>query len=132
VFLGFPSHGPRWAISFRPDPFVQITARIESLPTAIGAWPERAQHGALRTRRPPCPSGDAQQARRDRATSAAGRWVCVLHPCPATAPDPHHKTPPEAPLVDRGGCIIGAVFGAGINYFRGSESVEKLAGIKLR
>ena len=32
--------------------------------------------------------------------------VCVLHPNRATAPDPHLKTPPEAPLVSQGRNII--------------------------
>jgi hypothetical protein len=32
------------------NPSMRITARIESLPTAIGAWPERAPHGALHAR----------------------------------------------------------------------------------
>src|SRR6185295_19605640 len=38
---------------------------------------------------PPATRGSA---RRDRATSAAALWVCVLHPCAATAPDPHFVT----------------------------------------
>ena len=41
-------------------------------------------------------------ARRDRAASAVAARVCVLHPVATTAPDPHSKTPLEAPLVDRG------------------------------
>src|SRR4051812_25518001 len=43
--------------------------------------------------------------------------VCVLHPVATTAPDPHSKTPLEAPLVDRGGCIIRAEFAACVTFF---------------
>src|SRR4029079_5078112 len=51
-------------------------------------------------------------ARRDRAASAVATRVCVLPPFATTAPDPHSKTPLEAPLVDRGACIIRAFFPA--------------------
>jgi hypothetical protein len=66
-----------------------------------------APHGMTPRRHRPSsvPSG-ARRARRDRAASAARLRVCVLHPNRATAPDPHFKTPHEAPLMDRDRNII--------------------------
>jgi hypothetical protein len=61
---------------------------------------------------------DTRLARRDRTASAVSARVCVLHPSETTAPDPHSKTPLEAPLVDRGADIILQDFRAGITFFR--------------
>jgi hypothetical protein len=105
-------HDPRWTYlsGFRPH-------RRGSLSTASGAstcldgWHRRYDM-------PPRAPGDARLARRDRAASAVSARVCVLHPSETTAPDPHSKTPLEAPLVDRGGCIIRQVLRAGITFFR--------------
>jgi len=74
---------------------------------------------------PPCPSGDAHQARRDRAASAVATRVCVLHPSATTAPDPHLRTPPEAPLVDRGACIIRAFFPACVSFHTNVNEVVR-------
>ncbi len=56
--------------------------------------------------------GDARLARRDRTASAAPAKGVRVAPQPATAPDPHSDAL-EAPLVDRGGCIIRQDFGRG-------------------
>src|ERR1044072_6862284 len=66
-----------------------------------GDIPAKPRLGPAEAPAPMVPSG-AWQGRRDRSASAASARVCVLHPSEATAPDPHSKTPLEAPLVDRG------------------------------
>ncbi len=67
--------------------------------------------------RPMSPRVARSRARGTLATSAAAVWVCVLHPCAATAPDPHVTTPHEAPLVDRGGLHYPAGFWGGDYFF---------------
>src|SRR6476469_1866808 len=57
-----------------------------------GAWPLTRSYGAD-VRRP----GDANPWHRDRAAWTAARWVCVLHPCAATASRSRLTTPREAP-----------------------------------
>ena len=48
-------------------------------------------------RQPPPRARDANLSRRDHAACAAARWVCVLHPCAATASRSRLTTPREAP-----------------------------------
>ena len=58
-------------------------AVLGDLTTAEGVWP-CARGTAPDAQWPPYPCG-AQPALRDPAAWAAARWVCVLHPCAATA-----------------------------------------------
>src|SRR5436853_7398572 len=92
------------ACSARPPvdlPFRASSLTRRNLSTAAGTnrcvavWP-RAAPAAIG------PQWRADSARQDRAASAVAARVCVLHPVATTAPDPHSKTPLEAPLVDRG------------------------------
>ena len=82
------------------DPFLRTALGSRAYPPLSG--PGRSARSMARCAPgPPCPSGDAQQARRDRAASAVATRVCVLHPVATTAPDPHFRTPPEAPRGSR-------------------------------
>ena len=80
VFLGFPPHRPRWLSVFYP-------------PLWTLAAPGRLarSYGAI-TKEP----GDANCGAGADAASAAARWVCVLHPGPATALRSRLMTPHEA------------------------------------
>jgi len=91
-------------------------AGLRSLSTAAGTC-RRNRGWVPQKRRLPWSPATRVSARRDRAASAASARVCVLHPSETTAPDPHSKTPLEAPLVDRGAGIVPQVFRVGINLF---------------
>ena len=106
-------YDPRWSYRFGlPCSREGCLTTAVGASTCLGGWHRRYDM-------PPRAPGDARLARRDRAASAVATRVCVLHPFATTAPDPHSKTPLEAPLVDRGARIIRQVLTAGINYFRG-------------
>ena len=105
-------HGPRWT-----DLSGSLAFGSEAYPPLWGPR-QHAGDGQSPSGTPPRAPSDARLARRDRAASAVATRVCVLHPFATTAPDPHSKTPLEAPLVDRGARIIREVFRAGITYFR--------------
>ena len=74
------------------------TSKLRPIANAVGAlgldsaWPLTRSYGAD-VRRP----GVANLSRRDRAAWTAARWVCVLHPCAATALRSRLTTPREAP-----------------------------------
>ncbi len=85
VFGGFPPHGPRWLSVFYP-PLWTLTAPgrlVRSYGTAAKE------------------SGDANCGAGTDAAPAAARWVCVLHPCAATASRPRLMTPMKRPRTDR-------------------------------
>jgi hypothetical protein len=79
--LRLAPRGPRWTEVFYPP-----------LWTSACACPSIRGYGT-RLRGP----GDANSWRQDRAAWAAARWVCVLHPCAATARLSRLTTPREAP-----------------------------------
>jgi len=105
-----PTPGGLTVSGFRPHRRGSLST-ASGASTCLGGWHRRYDM-------PPRAPGGARLARRDRSASAVATRMCVLHPFATTAPDPHSKTPLEAPLVDRGTCIIGEVLRAGINYFR--------------
>ena len=114
---------PPVAVTFQASfPF-----RRGSLTTAVGTI-DGAWRPVTAVRR--CHRGSPvmrERAHRDRAASAVAARVCVLHPVATTAPDPHSKTPLEAPLVDRGARIIRAVFFRVRNFFFGEAKAGPLA-----
>jgi len=73
---------------------------------AAAYWPEQCHVVAMRRRieaerrsRPRSASGigSAEPVATDRAAWTAARWVCLLHPCAATASRSRWTTPREAP-----------------------------------
>ena len=114
-------HDPRWTDLSGPARSMQAGA----YPPLVGPDCTPAM-GIAFGRSHPMPR-DPRLADRDRAASAVAARVCVLHPVATTAPDPHLRTPPEAPLVDRGTRIIRQVFRAGITFFR--ELIPGPAGV---
>src|SRR5947209_15483408 len=85
--------------------------------------PAKPRLGPAEAPAPMVPS-DARLARRDRSASAVATRVCVLHPVATTTPDPHSKTPLEAPLVDRGAGIIRPLRRGVRNFFFGRNALR--------
>src|SRR4051812_8733398 len=81
VFIGFPPHGPRWLSGFYPP--LWTLAAPGRLARSYGAAAKEP--------------GDANCGAGTDAAPAAARWVCVLHPCAATALRSRLTTPHEAP-----------------------------------